>query len=64
MEIAEAEGRHQASMGTEDRLRAIVAEFHENSGLANKNHLDEEKIRAIINLICGSCPDPGIENML
>jgi hypothetical protein len=64
MEIAEADGRHQASMGTEERVRAIVAEFHENSGLANKHHMDEDKIKSIINLICGSCPDPGIGNML
>ena len=64
MEIAEADGRHQASMSTEDRVRAIVADFHENAGLANKNHMDEDKVRSIINLICGSCPDPGIRKML
>eukprot|EP00435_Cladocopium_sp_Y103_P054071 s74_g17.t1 len=43
MEVAEAEGRHQASMGTEDRLRAIVQDFHDTSGLATKHQLDEDK---------------------
>jgi hypothetical protein len=60
MELAEQEGRHQASMSGEDRLRAIIADFHECPGLANKNHLDEDKIKAINNLISGSCPDTSL----
>ena len=59
MEVAEQEGRHQASMSTEERLRAIIAEFHESPGLANKNFIDEDKRRSILNIVSGSCPDPG-----
>jgi hypothetical protein len=61
MELAESEGRHAASMSTEDRLRAIISDFHEFPGLATKNMMDEDKVKSILNLIGGSCPDPGIQ---
>ena len=57
MELAEQEGRHQASMSGEERLRAIISDFHECPGLANKNHIDADKVKAINNLISGSCAD-------
>ncbi|CAK9053330.1 Uncharacterized protein SCF082_LOCUS29064 [Durusdinium trenchii] len=46
MELAETEGRHLSSMTTEERLRAIIADFHESPGLSNKNFLDEDKSAA------------------
>lgn len=56
MELAEQEGRHLPSMSTEDRLRAIISDFHDCPGLATKNQLDEDKIRAILNILVGTCP--------
>lgn len=61
MELAAQEGRHPASMTQEERLRSIVASFHESPGLNQKNFLDEEKIRSINNLIVGSCEDPKLK---
>ena len=57
MEVAEAEGRHSKTWTTEERLRSIISDFHGCQGLANKNHLDEDKTKSILNLISGSCPD-------
>lgn len=56
MELAEQEGRHLPSMSTEDRLRAIISDFHDCPGLATKNQLDEDKTRAILNILVGTCP--------
>ncbi len=64
MEIAEQEGRHLPTMSTEDRLRAIISDFHDSPGLATKNQLDEDKIRAILNILVGTCPVSWIQSLL
>ena len=54
MEIAEANGSHAPSMSTEERLRAVIQDWH-NSGVPNKHRLDEDKIRSIANIVMGTC---------
>jgi len=54
MEIAETNGSHAPSMSTEERLRAVIADWH-NSGVPAKHRLDEDKIRSIANIVMGTC---------
>ena len=56
MELAEASGKHTPSMGTEERLRAVINDWHNSPGLQNKRKLDEDKIKAVANLVIGTCP--------
>ncbi|CAK9060296.1 unnamed protein product [Durusdinium trenchii] len=57
MEIREAEGCHPPGTTTEERLRAVTADFNDSPGLQSKHQLDEDKIRSIYNIIAGTTPD-------
>lgn len=56
MELAEASGKHQPSMTTEDRLWACIADWHDSPGLLSKHKLDEDKIKSVANVVIGTCP--------
>eukprot|EP00435_Cladocopium_sp_Y103_P015413 s3816_g3.t1 len=46
MEAHAAAGRHPPGTSTEDRVRAVIAEFHESPELTAKHRLDEEKTKS------------------
>ena len=54
MEIREADGRHLPSMTAEERLREIVEEFNSSAGLQAKHKMDEDRFRAMLNIIGGT----------
>ena len=57
MEQRAQQGLVLASASTEERLREVVASFHNAPGLAAKHRLDDEKHRSVLNMICGTCAD-------
>ncbi|CAJ1354535.1 unnamed protein product [Effrenium voratum] len=48
-------GLHSPEMNTEERLRAVVNEF--NGGTIAKWHTDDDKFKAVLNLLIGSSPE-------
>ena len=56
MELRSQDGTHGSGLSTEQRLQDVVQSFNETSGLQNKHKIDEEKFKAIYNIIAGSCP--------
>ncbi|CAK9077405.1 unnamed protein product, partial [Durusdinium trenchii] len=60
MEIREADGRHLPSMTAEERLREIVEEFNSSAGLQAKHKMDEDRFRAMLNIIGGTTASRNI----
>ena len=54
MEERNNSGAHHASMSAEDRVRDVVASFNNSPGLQAKHRLDDEKLKAVYNLVCGT----------
>ena len=57
MESHDGAGRHPPGTTTEDRVRAVIADFHACPDLTAKHRLDEEKTKSVINMISGTCAD-------
>lgn len=49
-----ASGKHDQSWNTEKRLRAVIAEFNNQDGMLAKWQVQEDKERAILNLLQGT----------
>ena len=54
LEQAEAEGRHHADMTTEQRLQDVVADFNQTPGLHAKHRIEEDRFKAVLNLLSGT----------
>ena len=54
MEIRQAEGAHPADWGCEQRLRAVVDEFHMSAALPQRHRVDEDRFKSLANLIQGT----------
>ncbi|CAK9104214.1 Uncharacterized protein SCF082_LOCUS48644 [Durusdinium trenchii] len=48
------EGSHPPGTSTEERLMAVVHQFHDSEGLSQRHRMDEDKLRSVYNLIAGS----------
>ncbi len=55
MELRSADGSHGPNMSTEDRLREVVSSFNQTAGLQAKHRMDEDRYKAVYNIIAGSC---------
>lgn len=47
-------GTHDAKMNTEGRLRLVVEEYHSQPGMVSRWKVDDEKLKACLNLITGT----------
>ena len=47
-------GKHGASMTTEQRLASVIQQFHATDGMISRWHVDEDKHRAVLNLLVGT----------
>ncbi|CAK9038785.1 Sodium/hydrogen exchanger 3, partial [Durusdinium trenchii] len=54
METRQAEGKHHQSMTVDERLRDVVEDFHSCAGLQSKHKLDEDRLKAVGNIISGT----------
>ena len=54
VEIHQQNQTHPASWSLEERLRDIVDKFHVTSGVTAKHRIDDEKMKALINIISGT----------
>lgn len=54
VEIHQQNGTHPSGWTLEERLRDVVDRFHLASGVTAKHRIDEEKMRALLNLISGT----------
>lgn len=54
MKLRADQGVHAKELTPEQRLRKVVAEFHEMPGFLNKWAFDEEKITSLLNIIQGT----------
>lgn len=48
-------GEHHQSMSNEERLRDLVNSFNMSPGLQAKHRLDEERFKAVLNIVSGTC---------
>lgn len=48
-------GKHDSKMSTAQRLKAVIAAFHSSEGVISKWAIDDEKEKAILNLLVGTC---------
>ena len=48
------DGSHPPGTSTEERLMAVVHQFHDSEGLSQRHRMDEDKLRSVYNLIAGS----------
>ena len=48
-------GKHDSKMTTSQRLKAVITAFHSSDGVISKWSIDEEKEKAILNLLVGTC---------
>eukprot|EP00438_Fugacium_kawagutii_P012420 Skav215474 [mRNA] locus=scaffold1089:880060:886109:- [translate_table: standard] len=55
MDARALQGVHGKDLVPEERLRKVVAEFHETSGMLQRWHLDEDRFVSVLNLITGTC---------
>ena len=60
LEIYEQEGKHHAEMSTEQRLQDAVSEFNQSPGLQAKHRIEEDRFRAVLNLLSGTSEVSGI----
>lgn len=54
MELREQQGLVLPGATVEDRLAEVVRDFHQSPGLLAKHRLDEDKMKAVQNLISGT----------
>ena len=54
MEARQNEGRHLPSMSVDERLRDVVKDWHSSTGLQAKHRLDEDRMKAVGNIISGT----------
>lgn len=57
IETKAREGEHPQDWTTEQRLQSIVQEFNESSGLQAKHRIEDERYKAVLNLLSGSCEE-------
>lgn len=57
IEVHQLDGSHPAHWTAEERLKDVVSKFHITSGLTARHRIDEDKFRALLNLIQGTCPE-------
>lgn len=57
IEIKATQGLHPEDWSTEQRLSAIVQEFNDTSGLQAKHRIEEDRYKAVLNLLSGSCDE-------
>ena len=50
-------GLHPKEWNTETRLRSVVDELHSRAGFLSKWQLDQDKFKAVLNLLVGSTPE-------
>lgn len=60
METRQAEGKHHQSMTVDERLRDVVEDFHSCAGLQSKHKLDEDRLKAVGNIISGTSVVPRL----
>ncbi|CAK9002075.1 Uncharacterized protein SCF082_LOCUS7183 [Durusdinium trenchii] len=60
IETKAREGEHPQDWTTEQRLQSIVQEFNESSGLQAKHRIEDERYKAVLNLLSGSCEEARI----
>ena len=54
LEQAETDGRHHADMTTEQRLADVTAEFNQTPGLQAKHRIEDDRFKAVLNLLSGT----------
>ena len=54
MELRQQDGQHPVGWTCEERLKAVVAEFHSQPGLNAKHFIDDDRFRTIYHLISGT----------
>lgn len=54
MEIHQQDGTHPKGWNLDERLRSVVDAFHLSAGLTAKHRVDDEKYKAVYNLISGT----------
>ncbi|CAK8988151.1 unnamed protein product [Durusdinium trenchii] len=54
MQAKSEDGTHDKSMSTESRLKAVIAEYHDQPGVLARYRIDPDKERAILNLVVGT----------
>lgn len=56
MQASAEDGSHPSSWGTEERLKAVINAFNSKDGVLAKWAVDEEKEKAILNILVGTTP--------
>ena len=56
IELHQESGKHPQGWCLEERLAAVVTDFHDCSGLTAKHRIDPDRQKSIFNLISGTCP--------
>ena len=51
----EQEGRHRPDQPVEQRLAEIVSEFNSMAGLPNKHKIEDDRFKAVLHLLSGTC---------
>jgi hypothetical protein len=54
LEQQEKDGRFHADMTVEQRLTAVVQEFNASSGLQAKHRIEDDRFKAVLNLLSGT----------
>lgn len=57
LESKATNGEHPSDWNTEQRLTAVVQEFNETSGLQSKHRIEDDRYKAVLNLLTGSCEE-------
>ena len=55
MEERANSGEHHSGMTVDERITSIVQSFHMSPGLQAKHRLDEDKMKAVNNIVAGTC---------
>ena len=55
LELREKEGRHHPDMTMEQCLMDVTNEFNESPGLQAKHRVEDDRFKAVPNLLTGSC---------
>ena len=57
MDVKAKDGSHPPDFNTEKRLRSIISEFNHSDGMLSKWMVDEDRVKAIHNLLVGTTAD-------
>lgn len=60
LEQYEQEGRHHAQMTVDQRLQDAVDEFNQTPGLQAKHRIEDDRFKAVSNLLSGTCEVAGL----